>query len=314
MRHAFGFACLAILASSCVHEFPAPADGVEVVLTVRHEMPWTTLDYDYGTSGSRNDGDWKARYVFRAYHAGSTASPVHEFTFYSDDISLGEFTARMSLPPGDWEIYAWQDFVSDSRDFYDTADFSSITYRRPYTGDSDMRDAFEGSVPLAVPATYQAASSIKGELTMTRPFAKYVFIATDYDKFLAEMNRRAAVPDGYSTVGLYPMFMPAVYDMFTQKVTDSWRGTSYDASITPLGNGEAAIAMDYVMINHRESAAQVQIGLRGPGSQLTALTGTVNVPLLRGQVTYVRGDFLTASVGGGIDIDFSFSGDNNIEI
>ncbi len=315
--------------SSCVHEFPENRETVDVVLTVHHDLPWTFYTYEYDSrsrrmSVSRGDDNraadrevkWSARYVFRAYPEGVHGDVYKQFEFVSDDLELKDFTYTLQLPPGEWEICAWQDFVSDEVQppFYDIKKFDAITYNEPYRGDTDRREAFEGFANVSVRSTYESAVTEYASMTMERPMARYIFIATDYADFSADASSKGEDEDDYSVLALYPMFMPSVYNMFTSKIIDSWRAVSYTGQIRPISDTEAIIAIDYVFMNHHESGAQVQLGLTSPNGRTTALTPTLTVPLQRGQTTYVRGKFLTTKVGGGVEVDFSFDNDINIKI
>lgn len=108
--------------------------------------------------------------------------------------------------------------------------------------------------------------------------------------------------------------MPPVFDNITDKVTGSRRGMRYSGTITPLGNGRAAIAMDYVFMNRGDSGIQIQLAMDAPDGRMTYLTNVINVPLRRGRITYMEGAFLTSGGSSGIDIDFGFDGDINIKI
>lgn len=322
--------------SSCVHEFPDTAESGSVRLTIVHDLSWSELDYDYARSGddSRRE-EWSVRYIIKAYKHGDTSIPVHEFVRFSDDLDLDPFITGIELPPGDWDLYIWSDFIHGKESYYEATEFSEITYTRPYTGDTDRRDAFEGMAEkVTVEESYDASYRVDRTVTLHRPTARYVFIATDFRKFYNETLRPSLEPKslqapawgslpapqrnellkGYSVTASYPLFMPSVYDMFRQKVTASERGVTYGASITPIDDDEARIAFDYVFMNHHSTSAQVQLILHTPGGDNIIMTPTVSVPLKRGQTTYVRGKFLTTDIGGGIDIDFDFSGDINIEI
>lgn len=336
---AFCFA--AIMLQSCVHEFPEINNNINVRLKIIHQTEWTEYDYFIGNSTdarhnskAADDNNWKAKYTIMVYPKGDLYTPLKRISFTREDISLAEFEIDIELPVGEWDIYVWQDFTN--RDvvppFYNADNFRAISYEDPYRGDTDMRDAFEGMTSVAVPETMEADYVVNGEITMERPLAKYVFIATDFEDYYNDSMSRYNLPGeksrwealslaqkrealkGFSVVARYPWYMPSVYDMFTQKVTDSWTGIHYDAEIIPINGEEAIIATDYVFINHHESGAQVQLGLRTPNGDLIGLTSTINVPLLRGRVTYVRGRFLTASTGSGLEIDFSFSGSFDIFI
>lgn len=334
--------CIAgIVMQSCVHEFPEINNSLNVRLKISHYTDWTEFDYfidnlpDTRKTRTGDNNTWRAQYVVAVYAKGTTSTPVQRYSFTREDLTLSDFETELSLPVGEWDIYVWQDFVNQNVDpaYYNSSDFKAITYEKPYRGDTNMRDAFEGKTSVKVPETIEADYVVTGEIEMERPLAKYVFIATDFEEFYNDSMTRFQLPveknassdpnsvaqqreslTGFSVVAKYPWYMPAVYDMFSQKVTDSWTGMYYDALINPISNTEAVIASDYVFINHHESGAQVQLGMRTPDDAIIGLTSTINVPLLRGRITYVRGRFLTASTGSGLEIDFSFSGSFDILI
>ncbi len=335
------FLCLILLISQgCVHEFPQVSNRLKVRLKIVHQTDWTEFDYYIGsdtdtrrTKGGEPD-KWTAQYSIMVFPKGDFSAPVRRFSFTRDDLSLSEFYTDIDLPVGEWDILIWQDFTNKDVEppFYDSDNFKAISYQKPYRGDTDMRDAFEGTTSVTVPETIEDNYVVDSEIIMSRPLAKYVFIATDFEDFYNESLTRFNLPGeksrweilsasqkrealhGFSVVAKYPWYMPAVYDMISQKVTDSWTDIYYDAQINPINGQEAIVAMDYVFMNHHESGAQVQLGLRTPSEDLIGLTSTITVPLLRGRVTYVRGKFLTASSGSGLEIDFSFSGNFDIYI
>lgn len=335
---AFIFATISVLLSGCVHEWPEEFAQVNCKVTIKHDLNWT--EYDFNVATRRNNtvtkaSRWQAKYIFKAFPEGETKGEVFSQVIFSDDLTLAPFTADLNIPEGDWDLYIWQDLVDENgKSFYNTDNFAAITYNKPYVGNSNERDAFQGMVTVHIPRTYNADQIVEVETTLTRPLAKYVFIATDFDKFITETvksgnylpvldgmkweqlnaEQRKELLKGYSVVTAYPYFMPSVFNEFTQKITDSARGMSYEGSITPISANEAVIAFDYTMINHRESGVEVQIGLRTPDGKLVALTSIISVPIKRSQITYVRGNFLTSNAGSGIDIDFSFGGDFNIPI
>lgn len=324
-------AASAMLLSSCVHEFPEFSQEIGVQLTFHHELGWTEYDYLIDSRTRSAGSEHQPRYTLFIYPEGSTTAPAYTHTFYTDDKSLKDFTTTIALPPGRWDIHVWQDHKpADDMPYYNIDDLSAITYTLPYYGDIEEREAFEGKVTVEVPETYEENVSVSGTVNMARPMGRYVFIATDFEKFYNETLTRydrkkvswkelpayqkEEILKGYSIVALYPYYMPSTYNYFTQRVTDSSTGMRYDASLTPLNEHEAKVASDHVFMNHHESGTQVQLGLKTPDGQLLQLTDVITVPMKRGQTTYVRGKFLTAGLGNGLDIDFDFSGDINIEI
>lgn len=325
-------AVLTAFLSSCVHEFPEFSQNVTVSLTIHHELDWTEYDYVVGIPTRADDAAHRARYIIYAFPEGAVEAPVRKFEFYRDDESLQDFTTTITLPPGKWDIRAWQDHEPiDATPYYNADNFSKITYTEPYRGDIEQREAFEGLLTVEVPETYDTELSVAGTINMERPMGKYVFIATDFEKFYNETltrnekyrsvswsalpaDKREEVLKGYSIVVLYPYFMPSVYNCFTQRIMDSEPIKNFGAEILPLSSTEAKIASDHVFMNHHESGVQVQLGLRTPSGEVLKLTDVITVPMKRGQITYVRGKFLTAGVGSGLNINFDFSDDINIEI
>lgn len=328
-----------MLGACDVHEFPEAGELTNVRLTIEHELSWSEYEFIYNRSGiatrAEDDAPVNARYIIRAFRAGDTKIPVYEFVRNSSDVTLAPFTTTLQLPEGNWDLYVWQDLTSDEICFYDASRFEAIEYNDPYTGHNDMRDSFEGRVSVKVSASYQVGHYVAATVMMERPMAKYEFIATDFDKFydnvllrsdratgIAEKKPWAAlslaekreVLEGYSVTAHYPMFMPSVYDIFQQKVIDSDRGRKYQAHITPISDTEAVVAFDYAFMNLRNSGIQVMLVLHTPEGENINMTPTIEVPLRRKQITYVRGRFLTTGTTGGLDIDFEFSGDINIKV
>lgn len=326
-------AVMALLLSSCIHEFPNCVDSMDVNLTFHHELGWTEYDH-YIDSRSRtraNGSDHHQRYTLCIYPQGATDAPTFRESFYTDDPAMQDFTRSITLPPGKWDILAWQDHEpTDGDPYYKIDDLSAITYSTPYYGDMVEREAFEGRISVEVPDTYDANVNVSGTIELNRPMGRYVIIATDFEKFYNEtltryepkkiswqelpQQKKEEVLKGFSIVALYPYYMPSTYNYFTQRITDSSTGMRYTASIAPLSDQEAKVASDHVFMNHHESGTQVQLGMKMPDGKIVQLTDVITIPMKRGQTTYVRGKFLTTGMGNGLDIDFEFSGDINIEI
>lgn len=334
---AIAIPAIGISFTSCVHEFPESGEAKKVRLNIVHDLSWSEYEYVYNRSSviHGNNTGLTARYIIKAYRAGDSKTPVHDFSFNSDDISLGPLTTTIYLPAGDWDIYVWQDLISNGKTFYDASNFTAIRYTKPYTGATDCRDAFEGHCRVTVEDNYDAGWQTEATVPMDRPTAKYEFIATDFNKFYEEvllpshsqsanepkkswnslsLQEKQELLKGYSVTAYYPMFMPSIYDMFQKKAIDSERGVRYEGNVEPLNDTEAVIAFDYVFMAHRESSVQIALVLHTPEGNDINMTPVIQVPLLRKRITYVRGKFLTNSVGSGLNIDFSFTDDFNIEI
>lgn len=328
-RYSVILAAVSVLASSCVHEWPEQAESRAVTLHVSHAMDWTHHEIEVARAGST-----LARYHFKICAAGDPARMVAEREFVSDDLSRGDFTTDISLPAGDYDLWAWSDYADgDSQKslFFNSEDFTSIWYPDPYNGNNELRDAFRGAVTFTIENTFDAGYHKDVELQMERPLARYEFISTDLAEFLeneisrgeqnaASQGRSAPsrvedIPlESYRVKMIYTGYMPSEFNNFINKPVNSKLGMSYDAKITRLNDNEARLGFDYVMVNGHESSIPVAMEVYDPEGTLIGRSNPVDVPTKRSQVTVVRGKFLTSKATGGVGINPDFNGDYNIEI
>ncbi len=263
------------------------------------------------------------RYVVKAFRNGATSrEPVGTYVFYRP-ISAGlDCQTTISLPRGSLTCLVWVDYVngdnSDADGYYQTDDFQEIILddRGNYVGNSDLRDTFRGRGSISI-----ACESKTLHIDMSRPMAKYEFIATDLQKFLyavsAHLAESRSVDLGDYTCRVhYDGYLPCSFNMFTDKPADAWTGMSYSGQLRPTDDdGEALLGYDYVFVNDDNNAsvmASIEV-VDGLGD-VVARTNTMEIPLLRGHLTTVKGDFLTSHTVGGTMIDSEFNGEYNIFI
>ena len=330
---------LTLCSTSCVHQFP-DMDELDhnVYIHVLQETEWLEPDYEMTLSRSGGTDDLEIRYDFRVYHAGKTSGPVREFSVYSNDMRRQDFYTSLALNPGDYDLYVWSDYAETSTGdplFYDDADFSHISYIKPYMGDTDLRDTFRGMTSFSVKASYSNVDKVEAEVTLRRPMARYKFIATDLADFIdrettrgmlmapenqadletsPEKSPQYAKLSDYRIKIIYPMYMPAVFDNFQNNPIDSWTGVSFECSMKQLNQDEAQLGMDYVYVNGEESGVQIMLEVYDPAGMLIARTNTLTVPTKRNRTTLIFGKFLTTLRNDGIGINPDFDGEFNIEI
>lgn len=336
---------LSLVAASCsVHEGPdadTPA-CLEIDLVFSQDMPdYKEVEYDIlKTKADYTPDELDLRYTLKFYPAlpegGYSASEAADYTVVLTRDASEEkdcsFTAF--LPEGDWQVRCWTDYVRKGGTddlFYNTSDFSSVSIPQEYIAGTDYKDAFRGSGEVSLSRFGSAQEPTRMILEMKRPLAKFRFIATDFDRLVTRImkERKAASgyapadtsqagstssmsfnPDGYYLRFHYTSFLPSVFNMFKDKPVDSRAGVSFDSEFVPLSEKEVLMGFDYVLTNGHESGVSVQVALydRSSGSMLS-LTPPISVPLIRSEVTTVRGDFLTMDAGSGIGINPTFDGE-----
>ena len=291
----------------------------------------------------------QVRYLINVYPRGASALNrtrvdnlcVKSFCFTSDIGNTLDKTVTVDLPEGEWDIYVWTDFVDrgSTRDkYYDTSDWSNITYpdRRDYSGDNPAREAYRGMTAATVSHPYRyLESEPKPDNSATvwnvRPMARYEFISTDVEEFIKQMSKAGALegsPENgdsnapsispadlakYRVVFRYTTFMPSVYDIFQDKPIDSWTGMYYESALELTSEG-IRLGFDHVFINGSESIVNVRAEVYNERGEMIASTPSIEVPVVRGKYTTVKGEFLTSVGDGGVSVSPGFDGEYNIEI
>jgi hypothetical protein len=263
------------------------------------------------------------RYIVKVYrNNAATRVPICSYVFYQPVSEGLDFQKTVSMPRGPLTCLVWADFVDGANPaddyYYLTDDFQEIILgdRDNYSGNNDMRDTFRGQTTVTV-----SCSSTSVHVDMSRPMAKYEFIATDLAKFLSVMTAhyaesRSVDLDDYTCVVHYDGFMPCSFNMFTDKPADAWTGVSYTGTLQASDvEGEALLGFDYVFVNdNRDASIKAYIEVIDGVGDVVARTTTMEIPLLRGHLTTVKGEFLTSHAVGGTIIDAEFSGEYNIYI
>lgn len=326
------FAGAAMLAlPSCINEWPkAESRPCDVTLTLHSDTDWLPV---YDMTYTREDG-YEIQYQVRIYQKGNTSVPLKEITLYSSDFTRPDLNVDVTLDPGDYEVFVWSDVCSADTNqplFYNSEDFAKITYLTPYVGDSNNKDAFRGQLSFTIENSMEMNPTAKEVVTLKRPLSRYIFVATDLEEFVQkEVTRGHLFGVGsrdeiyenadkleeqlknYRIRIYYPLYMPAVFDNFTNKPIDSWTGISFNGNFVILSNEEAQLGLDYVMMNVDASSVQVAMEIFDNEGVKISGTPTINIPTLRDRTTIVYGQFLTADEDAGVTIDPDFKGQFNI--
>lgn len=334
------FACilamLSLLLPACdVHEFPEPPlPPVALNLNLKFTFGLGALE-DFKTiyvTTRAAAPEYEARYQLRIYPSDGKGSfrmdTCQAYVFSQTALDSLDHRLPLEIVPGKYRFRTWVDFVEKGQlddSFYDTADFEAITLREPHEGGTDYRDAFRGTLDAEiVPAEINPDQEL--HIQMERPLAKYRFIATDLKEF-EELRLREAEKNGdltspppsidlsrYKVRISYGGFYPTVYSMATDEPIDVRTGVNFSLQPRKIDNEEVDLGFDYMFIGRQESGVNVSLAIYDEKEKLVAGVSGIEVPLRRGQLTTVRGKFLTARSEGDVSIDPSFDGEFNVAI
>lgn len=323
--------------TSCVNEWPDIEGRLwDVSLRISCVTDWIP---DYEMTYTRTDNP-EIEYLIRVYPKGTTEIAVSEFTYHSNDFRRSPFSVDFKLPEGEYDIYIWSDIADRTNGeslFYDSENFGAITFRTPYQGDSNLKDAFRGMTSIVIEKSSELLPAVEQEIILRRPLGRFYFVATDVEDYISQETIRnkmrnietakgfsASPPtrdevlqelfSAYSVKVTYPLYLAAVFDNFTNNPIDSWTNVSFTGGITMMGTDKAEVGLDYAMVVGDESALQAQLEIMDDTGNVISRTSIIKIPLERDRTTIVYGRFLTTLESGGVGINPDFQGEYNIEI
>ncbi len=323
-----------------IHEYPVVAGSFTLHLDFDTEMPLykemevETRGTNLYSPSSTDLYDHDIRYTVEVYSIGegrqSSREAIRRIVTSKYAPLSHNHDMEIALEPGNYRFIVWADYVrsgSVENLFYDASDFAEVKLTGEHSGSNDMRDAFRGSVDYR----FGGRDGEQVSVAMSRPMAKYSFVATDLDEFvsrvLSAMNKKAQAMgqpvsdtrvvdlDEFKVVFRYTGFMPDSYNLYTGKPADSSTGVFFESSMAKLNADEAQLGFDYVFVNGSEALAQVAIETYNGDGELMSRSKTINIPLMRSKHTVIKGTFLTQIASGSVGINPDFDGpDYNIEI
>lgn len=343
-----GILALATSLSSCdVHQFPVEEtpEPIHLVLDLDYttDLPlYKELQYPQGTAQSivsRLNAEYQLRHTVKLYSTTditratwSRAEADYSTTVYTPISSDLSSKITMDVPDGSYTAMVWTDYVpveGPAQPFYNIENFDDIHYTdiRDYIGSTDLRDAYRGDTDFVLPDHELIEDAVQTvHVDMRRPLGKYVIIATDVEQFISRTLSRQGLeaPPKIDSRGfdfskyrvrlVYSGYLPTSFNMFLNKPVDSTLGVSYFSDIKLLSDTEATLCFDYVMVNGSEAKVDAVVQIVDENDQIMAQSSPMRIPLVRGKLTEVRGDFLTATSSSGVSINTKFDGEYNIEI
>lgn len=270
-------------------------------------------DFVAAQNKSRAAGDeLRLRAVIGVYtKAGELV--VRKNTFVAPTAADGVYTALLQLAPGEYDVRLWADYTAaeqtDNHYLTTDADIIRILPQADYLANTDTRDALTQVHSLTVSTTDKQEN-----ITLYRPLAKYRLVATDvakYNELRIERNY-PAIEDLKISIS-YEGFLPNAYSIKLQKPADSDTGYTYASALSEQTDDAVTVGKDYVLVNGAESFVTVSILFKDAKGRTVSGVKGVKVAYRAGQLTTVSGNFLTAGLGSGIQIDTDWSGDYDVE-
>lgn len=280
---------------ACSKKQPAGSDAAaEVVFNLsfnRSLSAYQTVDVKAASPLVRN-----FVCVYKVNSAGQVANqekPDYSFSWEGEKAS---YTA--TLPVGSYRVMAWSDQQQDGASaLWDPSDFTAIKMAAGHVGSDECVRAFMGKADLSITDDGNRALTVP----MASPQGKFVIVSAE---------KQQAQTDGLSVRITYSAYMPSAFGMFEDKPVDSQTGVSFVVLPQPADDGTVLMGFDYVLTNGTEASVPLHMEvLTEDGTPASDFNFTV--PMVRGKITTVRGEFLSGASHSAVTIDTSFEDEYN---
>lgn len=217
---------------------------------------------------------------------------------------------QLKVHPGRYYMVGWVTYESSDGsigyNFYDD-DFSELLLRNKYnyTGADKYKIAYRGVEQKNI--AYNTPST---SISATPMMSYYKIVATDTAAFK---------PD--KVVIKYSSLLPAAIHAKTGEFNWWWSDISYTSQVNSLKSGDL-LASDYVLAqNDKETSVTVIVEIYDVTGKLRARKKNVEIPLVNGGITTVKGNFYSilevdedATAGSGISIKTDWDATFEIEL
>lgn len=120
--------------------------------------------------------------------------------------------------------------------------------------------------------------------------------------------------DDYYAIIHYPNYVNISYNAVEGRPATPGKNMSYRSKIRKLSETEAEIGFDYVFVNGASTEVEISIEIfQNDGTNVAGVKSN-HYPIVRSQLTEIRGKFLTSQADGGVMVNPDFDGGWDIVI
>ena len=316
----FLFAVL-LAATSCVHEYPEDGGGVdptniETTLTL-YTVPELSRAIAYSPGEDCRYVYFKVE-IYKNDFSGELVKTERIGVRKADD---GSASVELKLPlhAGKYKVLAWATGTQSPDNpgtGFNTDDMAAITFPGQYKGSSEDKECYEARFDLNL-ADQGWYGKAEHKQEMRSPMGGVEVISTDADLFLIQMASRAGSEDwdDYEMRWSYGLYFPVGYNAYSGVPNQADTNVGFISPISAITATDASLGFDYIFVNGEKSQVSLTLEVidKATGKTINTYSG-IQVPLRRGQMTIIRGKYLTTSHNSGIGINPDFDGDINITL
>ena len=328
-----------LLSGGCIHTYPVPegpgkepgSDPSEIRLRLTVRFPGESPDLpSFPGTGYPGVASAPCR-IMVAMTDSRGNTDVRSFNVKAEDIEDNTFT--LTLPQTfdalRYTLDVWADHLHPADytpDWYDTSDLHLIRPLWMPSGSATSRAAGSESAYCAAASGHAGIdlTPYEGEwgyvsdveVDLTTPLARYRLVADDYQKFLDMTATDRLYGERYYVKVLYTSEIAGGYDLFDDHAVDPLSGVSFDTElpIITIPGVEMAIASDRLIVDPAPGEVHLSVSVYNSAQVLICRTEDIVFKPQRGEMTTVRGNFLTDMITGGLTVDNKWSDEIIIDI
>ncbi len=232
-----------------------------------------------------------------------------------------EVTMQIPMPTQKVKLLIWADFVAagtQSDLYYNTTDLTAVLVQNPYDNGLFRKEVYNAVAMIDPSRLSEGTTSIA--VALESPLARYKIVSHDVRKYHENLaNPRVEL---LATKASYLLWLPVGYNVLTQEINAFRESIVYTEPVTDITADSVTVASDYVFVSKNsvgslrssdgvvyDSEAYLNLEFaRASDNLFVNRINSVYVPLKRGWMTIVNGDFFT-NKNAGVGIDDNFGGE-----
>lgn len=321
---------LAFIWQGCIHTYPdeegMDPTSVAVNLEISFNLNWEqVISYHPETKSApppEDDLNTKKEVIHRFIVEISSEGEKtlrHEHYLSQEEFDRGNLTLRVPtmLKPTVYHVTAWCDIANgnDSTGYFNVNSLSAIS---PVSTGSDLHQVDDCGTGTALLDLTSFRNSLSGMLVlplqMTSPVACFRLMAMDVEEFVRYADPAIQAGETYSLALSYESSRPNAFNALTGLPINFMSNMELSIPLPTLYSQQAVICSDWLFLGERQETISVCLTLFNSARIAVSRIRNIHIPLQRGKITTVRGDFLTNFQSNVINIDNIWDGEIIITI
>lgn len=325
-------AVLIMIISSCstIHEFPDenPVDPTIINLNLALLLKLSQQEqiFEVGTKSIGQNHD--VRFIiemYENYRMGDDNEPVLRYvnTYPLTELIFPDIVnTSMRVKASQYKCLIWLDCVdagNTADKYHITNNFPSVTLVSPYIGNNDYKYSLSGVLDLDL-REYRHSKDvvINKEMDIFYTCGKLKIITTDIDKFITKVKSKSPGDvslDDYKIKFLYQGYVPGGYNLLTGGPNaDAATGFGFESTMDMLDNNEVLLGSDVIFSNGVAVYVRLVVEVWDKNNVLIHRTNISpterGIPIEKGKITIVKGEFLTKDFVPGVGVNPDFEGED----